>query len=645
MRLVALEFSGFRRFANPQRLDVDNALTAIVGPNEAGKTSLIEAMRRLDDRDPIGHADRTRRQQVADDDFLVEALYLIEDADLEIIADLHGADDPKRTRWFLVKKRASGQLVTELRDGLARDRGPRREASAAVQKLLKRSVWDPEEHENASPLGAEGIDAIRAALETDDATLDASALQAIASFADSLEELGQEEASETIAILRSAYVHENAEHPNATARRLLHPRTPDFLFFDEEERELRSDYDLTDVAADPPPALANLARLAELDLPGLLQLIHDDESGTIVEVLQEANARLQQAFRAWSQETIAVRFDRDDGNVIRLHVSNPAGGFSKLEERSDGLKMFVALLGLKARAQHGIPPIVLIDELERHLHYDAQADVVQVFAKQEALPQIIYTTHSAGCLPEDLGTGVRLVGPIADTNHSRVQNRFWTQGEGFSPLLVGMGASTLAFVPVRNALMSEGATEIILLPTLLREATGLKSLGFQVAPASSEAPATHIGGLDREAGRVAWVVDGDEGGRNLRARLRGARIPADRILSLAGERSEMVIEDVLEADIYVAAFNEELRRSGAPTSLPKAAIRGNNRPRRAREWCEKNSVHEPSKVNVAYRVIERRRESGALLDRRGRQVLRVLHERATAIFDAEDVIPSMIEDV
>jgi predicted ATP-dependent endonuclease of OLD family len=282
----------------------------------------------------------------------------------------------------------------------------------------------------------------------------------------------------------------------------------------------------------------------------------------------------------------------------------------------------------------------LIDELERHLHYDAQADVIQVFSKQQALPQIIYSTHSAGCLPEDLGTGVRLVGPIEGTNHSRIQNRFWTSGEGFSPLLVGMGAAALAFVPVRNAVMSEGATEIVLLPTLMRQALGERAVGFQIAPASSEAPAARIGGLDAEgAPEVAWLVDGDEGGRALRRRLRRAGVPDDRIVPLAGARSEKVLEDLVRADAYVRAFNEELRRSGHEVEISASAIDGVNRPRRAAAWCRARKIEPPSKPNVAYRLVEFAREGDELLNSSGRKSVRGLHKQLEKIFKDKPAPP------
>lgn len=161
-----------------------------------------------------------------------------------------------------------------------------------------------------------------------------------------------------------------------------------------------------------------------------------------------------------------------------------------IAERSDGLRQYVSLLAFATLEKTEQPPILLIDEAEAHLHYDAQADLVQMFARQELATKVIYTTHSVGCLPEDLGTGVRLVEMNSPTT-SIIRNWFWETDEpGFSPLLFGIGAKALAFMPVRFALITEGATDIILLPTLFREATGKSSLGFQVVPGLSVADET-----------------------------------------------------------------------------------------------------------------------------------------------------------
>ncbi|MBA2741721.1 MAG: AAA family ATPase [Actinobacteria bacterium] len=151
-----------------------------------------------------------------------------------------------------------------------------------------------------------------------------------------------------------------------------------------------------------------------------------------------------------------------------------AEDFIEIDQRSDGLRQFVALRSFVI--QHGgersSRPIVLIDEADAHVHYDAQADLVQVLEEQEETSKIVYTTHSAGCLPLDLGTGIRAVvpvereveGEIRQTDQSEVINRFWTQGRGYSPILIAMGASAFAFAATRRAVVVEGMSDTLLSP-------------------------------------------------------------------------------------------------------------------------------------------------------------------------------------
>jgi hypothetical protein len=108
---------------------------------------------------------------------------------------------------------------------------------------------------------------------------------------------------------------------------------------------------------------------------------------------------------------------------------------------------------------------------DTHLHYGAQADLVQVLEEQDEAAKVIYTTHSAGCLPRDLGTRIRATvptyreedGETVQTDDSEVINKFWTKGRGLSPILIAMGASALAFAATRRAIAERGSG-----PNLLR---------------------------------------------------------------------------------------------------------------------------------------------------------------------------------
>ena len=78
---------------------------------------------------------------------------------------------------------------------------------------------------------------------------------------------------------------------------------------------------------------------------------------------------------------------------------------------------------------------------------------------------------------------MRVISPIEGRDRSKIKNWFWSEGPGFSPVLLGMGATALAFASMRRAVLAEGASDLILLPTLLREITGEADLEFQIAPA------------------------------------------------------------------------------------------------------------------------------------------------------------------
>ena len=142
-------------------------------------------------------------------------------------------------------------------------------------------------------------------------------------------------------------------------------------------------------------------------------------------------------------------------------------------------------------------------------------------------------------------------------HYSKIVNRFWEREEpGFSPLLVGLGASTLAFFPMRRALVAEGSSEMILVPMLLREAMGVEQLDFQVVPGLSSVSRTKLPAPNANGSHVCYLVDGDSGGTEIIALLRGAGVSDDHIFQLMiGRRLGASIEDFLNPDALLEAAN------------------------------------------------------------------------------------------
>lgn len=618
MRLVAFKVQGYRRFVEPTSVKLHGDLVAFVGPNEAGKSSLLKALAHLSDSGAFETNESPRRTTHTPK---LTWHFQLEDSDKAAIADL---PDTSRVERAVVTKDSSGRRKWRLEPhSPRRDRGSRSVAADLLQSLLSHEALaaadahrrvdfsleeytraietlraDVENYEQADLEGlrqvATRLRAIDMDVETnDDGVPDQEAATRREQFV-----VDRDVAAESVDEVAAA---EAQPSPWRQCVDALSGRLPRLVLFAEEDRRLESRYDLDEVADSPPAALGHLADLAQLDLTALRDEAAADAIADVATRRNAANRVLLDAFdQSWNQQGIAIQFEVQ-ANVLFVNATTPEDqGLSPLDDRSDGLRWFAALLAFT----HGWSEdtILLVDEIEQHLHYDAQADLVDVLTRQSFTSKVIYTTHSFGCLPHDLGTGVRVVHPI-DAATSRLENGFWTKGSGFSPLLASMGAAAVTFTPTRHAVIGEGPCEAILLPTILRQATGLDKLGFQVAPGLSSVAAAGVPGLEAEAGRVAFLTDGDDGGRALRKMLTERGVDEDRVVCLVDGDEELEIEDLIDAEVYCGAVNAEIRCWQSPTEhITPDDLAVSLRTKAVEAWCTDKGLEAPDKVAVAQRV-------------------------------------------
>jgi predicted ATP-dependent endonuclease of OLD family len=407
------------------------------------------------------------------------------------------------------------------------------------------------------------------------------------------------------------------------------------VLFSQGDRELHSEYDIADptIRSSPPGALANLLWIAELDLEHLWREVEDENKGAARTRERRANENLRSRLGPkWSQESIEVQFNVS-GTVLEVLVveTSNEGADTPITERSDGLRMFVALVAFLARHGFERPPILLVDEAETHLHYDAQADLVEVLTNDVEASQVFYTTHSPGCLPRDLGTGVRLVAPAKGRRDaSELRNDFWTnESPGFTPLLFAMGAGAAAFSAFRKAVLAEGAADMILLPSLFRIATELSDLPYQVAPGLAN---HHGSGLELEetAARVVYLLDGDGGGDEHRKRLTDLGIEKHRIFQFDENTAP---EDYVDPDRYLEVVNALINSTGRSAEISVAELDQNVPISKAvSDWCKQHDIRPPGKPVIAS-VLVGDPERLALANGAKRK-LAALHRRMVKTLDA-----------
>ncbi len=610
---MSLKLNGFRRF-DDARIDLAPRVVAIVGPNQAGKSSLLDALLSLGDAEPFPFADLTRtRAQRAPEEVVLSAWYRLDESDRDAIADIHPA---VRVDGLISFKRVNGSLTHQTSPYLRRDVAARNATLNAMSAALE--LLDTE-------MDDEGVTVsrLRTVLASDTQTLSQADADAIQGARDAI----AVDVPVPLSVLRerltTALEREVAIHPHQRAVSALVGRIPGVVLFGDEERNLLADYDLHSQADDPPAALRNLAAIARLNLVELREAVARADAGAVATIQEATDHRLADFFeRAWSQAKITVSL-RSDGMKLSVLVKTTGGRWASIAESSDGLRQFVALVAFAAKQPLDPKPVFVIDEAERHLHYEAQADLVRVLERQEQASSVIYTTHSAGCLPQDLGRGIRVVEQSTTMDHSSITNALWKLGPGFSPLIMAMGASTLAFSTTRYAVMGEGGTEMLLLPTLLREATGLVVLPFQVAPGLAEVSRQAMTDLDLTAARVAYFLDGDESGRVRAAVLTAAGIPSQLIIRLP---ADVCLEDVVDGGAYREAINAiVLERHGPGFAIPASDIPRTGRARAVDAWCGSHGIPAPSHPEVAARLLDLRPD-GPLVEGRRRITLQKLYD-------------------
>lgn len=642
MRCTRIEFHGFRRLADTAT-NLDGLITAFVGPNEAGKTTILDALVWLTDGGELPVVWQSRSHRPTRKQAVVRAFFALSKDDLATVSQFALNEEP---RTLAMLRRADGSVGYEISPA---PRRPARVFDLANRRLaesrarLKYRPHGPEAHEDDDGPGV-WADRVAGSLKEPDAQWSEEALEQIRSLTGWLDEPASARSTKPrdarlAALLREVEALVASEHPRRAVEAALVERIPSFVSFTEQNRVLATSHEMSSEAlrANPPPALRDLLRIAGVDLDTLWTHTANGDTSSRESLLDQGNARLLTFFdQSWNQAKIAVRISTS-GTQLEIFVKElrDGGPVTNIEERSDGLRVFVALVAFLASGGWQVPPVLLIDEAETHLHFDAQADLVGVLLRSLDAEQVLYSTHSPGCLPSDLGTGIRLVARDPDDlSSSVIKSNFWADEEpGYAPLLFAMGAGAAAFSICRRAIVGEGPTEMVLLPSLLRLAAGVDDLGYQVAPGLSNARTLGMR-VEEVAAKVVYLADGDGGGDNLVKHLAQIGVRRSRIFQLP---KGMAVEDLVPVEDYLAAVNgllaemnqpKRLGRSDLADGVPVATCYSN--------WAKRLKIQAPSKIEIAYRLLA---ADQLRLKGEAKKHLRSLHTQVLKAFDEARLAP------
>lgn len=317
MKLNCVKIQNYKRFEQPIRLDTRGPVIAIIGPNEAGKTSLLEAIHHLTSSKGFEQSEYTTRN--SNRALRIEGHYALEKEDEEVVRDLL----PSGGVNYILTQEGSSDTSYSLRPAVERNKTQRHEALALLDRYSRERGLDQEEVLEDENAVAEVVRELISQLDSGDDYLTKEGLHNIRALIDLLEDQLPEEgpakdgdpAEDLIQQLRETLAEETQQSPTEKILSLLEDRVPKVRFFTEEQRTLESEYTWADLE-EAPAALSNLLSLAGASYAQYKFVAQRKDSPGVAELEESAQAKLDKAFRVWSQGGIHV------GNSMR-HSGKP----------------------------------------------------------------------------------------------------------------------------------------------------------------------------------------------------------------------------------------------------------------------------------------------------------------------------------
>lgn len=405
MKLSAVTIRRFRNYVEPQRIEAEPDVTCLVGKNESGKTTILQALHRLNPANganlkfdltteyPRWRLARDRRQDENIDRVCpVEAEFSLEEGDLTALRDIIDVSLPTGTKCHAARSYANGYYIwlhCEI-DGIIRE--------VAAQASLH-------DDDLARLTGCQSTVDIQAQART---------------YSKELRDGGEALRAKAVAAVGSAIgkyeflLNKSLDQEQRSALAKLVPR----FFYFSTYQTLPGECDLNALAS----KLAGGAEPDSRERTVLALLAHagekpddfmDDNYDSRKAELQAASSDLSRhVFQYWKQNTdLEVVFDTDNVVVAEeptghqrthriLKIELRDGRHGNVETnfvtRSAGFQWFFSFFAAFSEFQHAKESIiVLLDEPGLSLHGEAQRDFLRyIFGELGASKQTLYTTHS-----------------------------------------------------------------------------------------------------------------------------------------------------------------------------------------------------------------------------------------------------------
>jgi len=330
--------------------------------------------------------------------------------------------------------------------------------------------------------------------------------------------------------------------------------------------------------------------------------------------LNAASLDITKRFSEWYRQRRHNVDYQADGDYFRIWVSDDRrpGVNIELENRSKGFQWFFSFyLVFLVEADEGHrDAVLLLDEPGLHLHPTAQQELISFFERLSERNPLIYSTHSPFLID---GNNIQRVRPVTEGEDgiSRVSTDGWPADRAtIFPLQAAAGYAMLQglFRHHSNVLV-EGVSDYLYLHALSLHcaATGLPALpdDVYVTPCGGTKYVGHIASLFLgQQVRPVVILDGDEAGRVRKDALMkelyaGQEWSVLLLDSIIGQ-PETTIEDLVGEEEILPIFSDVVGKKVKLTAMKEFSPLA----KRIEEWAGKQGVELPFgwKAEVARRL-------------------------------------------
>lgn len=580
MKLKSFRVSRYRNVLDSGEVLVEGDVTTLVGMNESGKSTMLDALYRLNpvygdkfvelDDYPRWRRSRDSRNEDLQAMSPIDATFELDQEDLEALEEALG-DGVVIPGTVQVGRRYNDSHWVRVE---------------VDERRFVRNVLDG--HRDAAALAEahETVASLKTALTAlvkEEAAAAAAATAAAEASEDEPSPAKEVPGTPTGEVLdRIADSLGAGGSPGSVAESAIWSRLPKFfLFTDYQSLEGRVDVAELKTQSDEHPGASPkqtaraLLKLANTDVNAMTDSNFESSTAELESVSNDLSREMKEYWSTNPELRIKIMTEPEtvsnqhgQHSVVRylnFRVEDRKHDFTNnFSRRSSGYRWFFSFLAAFSEFEtRESRVVILLDEPGLTLHAKAQRDFLR-FINERLAPagQVLYTTHSPFMV--DQIERVRVVEDRGEDVGSVTTSEALEVGDDSAfPLQAALGYDLTQnlFIGERNLLV-EGPSDLAFLDLVSRRLRDLGREGvderWRILPAggSSNVPA-FVSLLGRKVSVTVLLDSGTEGGGKVEAAMNANKIDSERIVLVSSvlEQKHADIEDLFSVDDYIALYN------------------------------------------------------------------------------------------